>query len=298
VEWLACTARSYGFRATQPSTKGRLKGKARKEAKKTTKEYSVNLSDLETMALFLVENFQVTVPSFFAAALARAIQGRMSFADELKRSRDLRTASGADDKHQHFVDVLQRVREILKPRMGRETSSMFDKISTSGSTGDSVPNLTNHFDGLHVSEPSEAFLNSPHVSIPEQMSQDLEDTIVFEPWRDDLEEALFVWRNLNFSLQRLRKCVAKLWERYRAGDLGLSGVAIAHNTAIHLVQRMRQEVDPIFEKYGGFQQIICDSFFVEYINGATDHQKQVARVNHANHANLNLLVEQFDLAEQ
>src|SRR5215469_14475150 len=79
VEWLACTARSYGFRATQPSTKGRLKGKARKEAKKTTKEYSVNLSDLETMALFLVENFQVTVPSFFAAALARAIQGRMSF---------------------------------------------------------------------------------------------------------------------------------------------------------------------------------------------------------------------------
>ncbi len=295
VEWLACTARSYGFRATPRASAGRLKGKARKEAKKTTKPYSVSLSDLEPMALFLVENFQVTVPSFFAAALARAIQGRMSFADELKRSRDLGAASGATDGHQHFVDVLQRVHEILKPRMGPETSSMFNKILT---TGDSVPDLANRFNGLHVLEPSEPFLNAPDVSVPERMFHELEEAIVFEPWRDDVEEALFAWRSLNVSLQKLRKCVAKLWERYRAGDLGLSGVAIAHNTAIHLAQRMGQEVAPVFEKYGGFQQIIYDSFFMEYVNGATDRQEQAARVKRFNNMNLDLLVEQFDLADQ
>lgn len=298
VEWLACTARSYGFRATQPASEGRLKGKARKEAKKTTKLYPVSLSDFEPMALFLVEKFQVTVPSFFAAALARAIRRRMSFADELKRSRDLRIAFGAGDTHQHFVDVLQRVHEILKPRMGREASLVFDRISTSGSTVDSMPDLTNRFGGLHVSEPSEAFLNAPNVSVPERMSQDLEETVVFEPWKDDLEEALFVWRTLNVGLQRLRRCVAELWERYRTGDLGLAGVAIAHNTAIHLARRMGEELATIFEKYGGFQEIIHDSFIVEYVNGATDHQEQVARLKRANSPTLDLLVEQFDLADQ
>ena len=61
VECLACTARSYGFRATQPASEGRLKGKARKEAKKTTKLYPVSLSDFEPMALFLVESLVLTL---------------------------------------------------------------------------------------------------------------------------------------------------------------------------------------------------------------------------------------------
>lgn len=105
AEWLAVTATEHGYRsansfsASNPAVKGgRLKGKARKQAKATVSGHTaaattpdaasgttqiVKTNDFEPMAVYIAGCSDIIIPQYFAKALGRSISVRKNFAERL-----------------------------------------------------------------------------------------------------------------------------------------------------------------------------------------------------------------------
>lgn len=208
MQWLEVAAKANGFKAA---------GNAQADVKanaKTNKESTVATTDLEPMAKLIASRPQISVPSYFAAALGRAIRGRTLFGERLRET-GIRhsdpTADRADQAHKHFINVLRGVGDILQPRMGKETASTFEQSISS----DSISEITNRFQGLEITEPSEAFLSAPDIKIERPPDDVAKVDIQFKSWKNDYDEALFVWVIHQWELLRLRKSIAKLWQRHR-----------------------------------------------------------------------------------
>lgn len=118
ASWLASTAKAAGFNTgdlsappSQSSTGGgRLKGKARKEAKKvpskpapaSSAKYIIRIRDFTTLAQYILEK-AIAVPRSFQSTLDRAITARAGFGAKLEEY-DSSIDAKADAKHENFVD--------------------------------------------------------------------------------------------------------------------------------------------------------------------------------------------------
>ena len=144
--WLAATAKRYGYPADllnpvategQPSSfnaTGRLKGKARKEAKASQKVneakgdkvatiptgpiYTIGVQDFIALAEFIADRKPaVVVPSDFVRAANRAIRLRHRSHGWYKKQSKEDQAS--DNTHGYFIGVLEKTRELLRPYMAQ-----------------------------------------------------------------------------------------------------------------------------------------------------------------------------------
>lgn len=134
--WLAITARSRGcptqlLEHSEEHKGGRLKGKARKEAKSASdhdgakKTYILPLQSFIPLAEFLRqrEKPQVQVPIYFIVAIDRAISLREKYGQNLRAGRQSRVASEeesiSDLTHDHFINILKSVKANLEARLER-----------------------------------------------------------------------------------------------------------------------------------------------------------------------------------
>lgn len=99
-----------------------------------------------------------------------------------------------------FLDVLKKVREILKPHYHKEYSAP-KKAPTS------VEEIQNMFAILDVKEPSEAFQNAPNVSTPKPGAGSEVRYTAERP--DDIIEDFLSFNLLLFNLSKLRSEVDK-----------------------------------------------------------------------------------------
>lgn len=110
--WLASTAKASGFTASLTpvslygTNAGRLKGKARAQAKKistaSATKYIISIKDFIILAEYLLEK-AVPVPRSFKSTLNRVIAARSNFSskvDEYNETPD----EESDAKHGYFVD--------------------------------------------------------------------------------------------------------------------------------------------------------------------------------------------------
>lgn len=118
ASWLASTAKAAGFNTSdlsgppsQPSTGGgRLKGKARKQAKKvgskpaaaSSAKYVIRIRDFTVLAQYILEK-AIAVPASFQSTLDRAIAARAGFGSKLEQHGSSVDAE-VDAKHENFVD--------------------------------------------------------------------------------------------------------------------------------------------------------------------------------------------------
>lgn len=121
ASWLASTARSVGFPTDnlsasggkdkdKPGAGGRLKGKARTEAKKraaasesgNSSSYIISTKDYIALAEYVREK-SVPVPKSFADTIDRVVKARTGFSSKLEQTGSMRDEE-ADAKHDYFVD--------------------------------------------------------------------------------------------------------------------------------------------------------------------------------------------------
>ncbi len=253
ASWLVQTAKRLGYdKPLAPtavpitSTSGRLKGKARKEAAKSGKSadsgqqrrFPLAIKDFVPLAEFIAavnKPKPVLVPAPFATTIHRVIRVRKSFSTQLEAC-GTATDARSDERHSYFVGILEKVRDILKPRMAAlDLSGMEDTLPRTDS---------NLFNILEVYETSEAFLNAPEVEVP------MPD---YEPEPEDtFEDAFFAFSALIQDAISLRRRVRSLWSAYKESSLHLAPVAVASNIAIDLVRRMEEDVAPLLVKCGSF----------------------------------------------
>ncbi|KAG6011990.1 hypothetical protein E4U43_007999 [Claviceps pusilla] len=263
--WLASTAKAVGFsadllspvssQASSTSTSasgGRLKGKARKTAKKqaapspavpTQPTYVIRIKDFVRLAEHIASK-AVAVPREFDQTIQRVIAARSGFGDRLQEhGQTLPDLSAA--RHTHFVGVLEKVRQILNPLMPTENTDE----NTSETT-----ELANRFASLVVFEPSSEFLKAPDVKRPSKTQND-PNRYESEPL-DSLEDAFFALTALVNDMNQVRSRVQWIWSNYKIGIFDLAAAAIATNTAIDLVRNMMEDVIPLLNTHGGLGHML------------------------------------------
>ncbi|CAG7563912.1 unnamed protein product [Fusarium equiseti] len=228
--------------------KGPDHAKALKQAGKLAQssegKYIIKVKDFENMAKFVADTNSIEVPYRTAIALERGIWVRRSFSKQVG-GRDYRS----DATHAYFVNVLEKVRDTLKPIM---EAGLFHPEDTARKDKTGKP-LSSTFDCLNVYTPSEAFLNAPDIT-PEPSVQ---YTVEQEP---TLEDAKFALLTLLGDLENIKDEISELWKQYAAGKMDLAAVAVATNTAFEIAQSWENEVKDLLDKFDG-SAVLLDSLF-------------------------------------
>lgn len=163
----------------------------------------------------------------------------------------------ATEGHEFFVDVLERVRETLRPLMPKRQSD------TPGVEKDEKP-LSNRFEHLELEEQSEAFLNArdaPKPAAPEKSTgpsapdvkaeADLEAEVVL-----DYRENIFMFHLLIQDANAFMGVIENTWRGYKIGVVELVPAAMTTNTAIDLLRCMEEEMKPSLDKVGGVEKLL------------------------------------------
>lgn len=285
ADQLSSTAAAEGATASKPAPKSvRLKGKARKQAKKesqlsapatieskTAPKHILAIKDFVPLAQHIANGIgdtALSIPSYFQVALDRVISVRKGFGAKLAGAGKF-VDTKSDARHAFFVSILEKVRTTLQPLMsGTDTINVADlKGSLPTDAGkDKVTPLANFFDVLYVYETSAEFEAAPDISIPTAAETDY----MLESEDDALYEALFAMSALMDDLGRLREEVAGLWAEYEAGKKDIAAVAVATNTAIELARSYEEEIKPLVQKQGGtsmfhvtYWNAICSTMWID-----------------------------------
>ncbi|KGQ05259.1 hypothetical protein BBAD15_g9488 [Beauveria bassiana D1-5] len=270
ASWLASTARAAGFNTSNLSAPpslagtngGRLKGKARKQAKKasskpvaTSTKYVIRIRDFTVLAEYILEK-AIAVPLSFQSTLDRVIAARAGFGAQLD-GEGFSVDPKVDAKHENFVDVLKHVRDILTSLMP------FPDKDKSFNQGDTVQN---RFAGLTVDEPSEAFLSAPNIQRPTKPAADPVDYAAEPP--TSFEDAIFALRVLMNDMNKARASIRSVWEFFKVGGFDVVPAAVTTNTVVELVRNMIEDVLPLIEMHGGLKYCIQRCYMVNcLLNG-------------------------------
>ncbi|KAK0386743.1 hypothetical protein NLU13_6579 [Sarocladium strictum] len=281
ASWLASTAKSCGYpadllansaltpEAKQAPKSGRLKGKARKEARSSgapktvpqpettsgkSAKYIIAIKDFLPLADFIAgrRNPPVSVPDVFAATIDRLIALRSSFGGRLTDS-GAKLDPKADETHGYFLGVLEAVRKALRPGM---------TDAAKGDADDATHSLGGRFAGLSVEEPSQAFLDFVRDSHHERPKPRDEDPASYEAEpQTSLEDVIFAFIALANDLMKMRSRIKWIWSNHRDGMFDLAAAAVATNTAISMARGLIDDVAPLLATQKGGAGAVLTKFY-------------------------------------
>ena len=274
--WLAEKAKQRGFSAdllcnqaakqSQPKPSGRLKGKARKEAKKEaggvgTGESQEASSEVQRLVYTIAIKDYITLADYVAAADNPAVKVPVDVGNALRKAIELRRLhynaasqsesrslieSAADAGHLHFLGVLEKTQEILRPRM-------LPDLLCEDATSKHDP-LKNKFEGLTVQEPSQAFIDAPDVK-PDLYSVSKETPQYQpEPIRE-LQEELLATHCFLEDIFNVRSFVKQMWQSVLQG-VDIAAASIAINTAIDFVRQLEADFLSSYPDKKNFEDIV------------------------------------------
>ncbi|KAI1808824.1 hypothetical protein F4811DRAFT_548401 [Daldinia bambusicola] len=277
--WLASTAKAVGYlskslaqQQVPGGTNGRLKGKARAEAKKkqgssSTKpapasgnKYIIQISDFIPLAEFITSKPDIPVPNSLLDTLRRVIVARGGFNEKLANE-GASADEISDAKHGYFLSVLRKVHEILAPKtsiadspLATLTDNPYAEAEAEAEAEATDDDFSNRFASLKVYEPSDDFLNAPDIERPKVHEGD-SGTYESEP-PSSLEDLYIALTMLMNDLNKIRSRVEWIWTNYRDGFFDLAACAVTTNTAIDLARKLMEDVVPMFAKHGGLWEVM------------------------------------------
>jgi hypothetical protein len=270
ASWIASTAKACGYPAHLLASKswdaprpksGRLKGKARKNAHEggtaggpSKFKYIVALDDFLPLAHFIAQCRKpvVSVPDVFSTTLNRLITARSGFS-KLMDDHRAKPDPEADQKHSYFVDILEAVRDALRPRMTAAAAIAMAEVATkfkAAASDDTIANLTNRFAVLSVEQPSQTFLDEfLHTSSDRPKPPDDVPVIYEAEAPMSREDMMFAFTALVNDLNKIRSYIEWIWSNHRDGGFDLPSSAIATNIAISLARGLIDDIVPLFDAH-------------------------------------------------
>ncbi|KAG4433195.1 hypothetical protein IFR05_011330 [Cadophora sp. M221] len=262
IKWLSDNGTKCGYKVTKPSAQvpssepkaPRLKGKARKEAKKAAapspapggssptastaspKNFIINTSELLPLANAIVASKEpVEVPADIIRAGLRAISARKRSAAFFGRStKDQDEETMADNQsHSYFISLMEKVLSTLQPCFAVFAGAESIEASSSENI---LETLENRFASLEVEEPVEPKTGpAPKAELPIYELQASKEA-------NKDEENLFLVFCLFDDLARLRSYVMDVWEQFKQGKVDLITASVVTNTAFQLAIRAQDEI--------------------------------------------------------
>ncbi|KAL8772294.1 MAG: hypothetical protein Q9209_002506 [Squamulea sp. 1 TL-2023] len=308
--WLAVKARKCGYPTdllfknesishtfAQPAKSQRLKGKARKEAREKTRgngsdvkaekvsaagpAHIIKIKDFISLAEFIAgyTNPVVQVPYPLVKALDRAIQLRTLHNEASRQENSESKATNrkiSDKTHSYFLGILERVREILRPRMPPDSSSDVLSEPFEGLKVDNEspkPQLSeqsgNVYEHLELEEPSQDFVDTP--AVIRAAGADPNDEPRYEAEViQSFEEKYIAAHCLFQDIRNICSFLRTLWTNYREKMIELAAASVTTNTAINLVRDMEEEFTQRFPDLTGFENVLKHFFMVQCLHRGED----------------------------
>jgi len=178
------------------------------------------------------------------------ISGRKSaakFWSEQKAGDPDKEVRDSNERHVHFICILEEVLEILKSReVTRQAGPSKSPAERKLSDGDKNPKLENSFALLGVEEPSKQFLEWQESQIPvvtpvRSKKAVVKSVTTYEQQIDEEEVSFAVYCFL-WDFDAIRKWLQKLWLLYKQGYTDLASVSTLTNTAFDMFQRAEAEL--------------------------------------------------------
>ena len=258
-----------------PST--RLKGKARKEAKKSSeglgkadgpqgnreqdaipiKKYQVASKDILDQAETVARSVKprVRVPVNILRIIRRAIDARKRCAEWFQKTAVKNETSVKG--HAHFINVLEQALAILEPCQRQpgsgesKTPAVAPNAGTHASTDEVAgESMKNRFQGLTVEDTDDLLdiAASDIVAVPNRSSTKT------KPSRDVYE--LESWHDLAFytfclfeDLHRMQDFVQAMWRKVATGECNITTASILTDIAIYLARRAEEDVLACMAKF-------------------------------------------------
>ena len=275
AEWLAQTAQRCGLKLeTQPSASrpsGRLKGKARKEARMTTNSsptapslrHIITVKDFTDMAQLIVQQKPaLRVPDTILGLLRSAINLRRRCSDWFqKKSTQKDQLRESTQKHSHFIGVLENVLQILESNStpavtDNDIGHSMEKLSLNGTSQSPAEQQNNPYNVLFIEDDSVAETAptlETRVTVQRTQIVPPRTKVTYEIEATD-EEIYFGIYCFFDDLNRLRDFIHDLWSRYKIGSCDLITAAVTTNSALELVHRAEKELAASFPKNDTYEK--------------------------------------------
>ncbi|CAN9098938.1 unnamed protein product [Alternaria alternata] len=250
VQWLAETARATGtvndvFKDSRqdvvPPTGGRLKGAARKEAKKAgrtqnaTATCQITTKSFLTLATAIAADKRTSVPPEVFTTLRAVIRGRKDCAVWYSMISDQvdDAAKESNAGHRHFIKLLEDVLGIIKPKLPQIQRQPLKAAKT-------APLHTNNaYEHLESEESLETedmpdVIESPVRPVTQKVSYKL------EPSDTDVSFVIYCFLK---DATHLRLAVRRTWREFVKGDIGLQAAALTMNAALAMIEKLSNEFE-------------------------------------------------------
>jgi hypothetical protein len=178
----------------------------------------------------------------------------------------------SDDKHSHFIDVLETVLEILRPRLWPATSESdvrrsMEKMNLNGKLKIPADEINNPFEVLFIE--GDPVSETPLIAEPPRVPQRKLPVPPPPPVRYETEatdeEILFGVFCFFYDLNELKTFILDIWTRYKNETCDLIPASVTANCAFELAQRAETDFITLFPRCNTFKKmsrLICDSMCI------------------------------------
>ena len=182
------------------------------------------------------------IPAHIIEVVEEVIVGRRTCARWYAAAKSESTKENAT--HAYFIQVLERVRDILVFSKQQRAKSSVASMNTPARTGDDgAESLKNSFACLEVEEPSlEDTIPGDAAAIPAHAQIELQD---------EGEQAFAIWCLLQDFFE-VRSFILDTWSEYLKGDISFMAAAVITNTSFGIMRRANEEFaasNPDFSDY-------------------------------------------------
>jgi hypothetical protein len=198
---------------------------------------------------------KIKVPGALSSMFTRAIRARKKAAEWFKESHSDRILDESNQTHAHFVDILQRAGDILRPLVKeRSPQEPKPKERPQNSKLASMQEMRNAFSSLAVE--NDDVPDNPEEESEEaaQLEEPLDSLPPVEPveiQQDESEtdaEFFFAIQSFIMNLQELRDIVQETWFAYKDEKADIVKASLIANTAIDLVRHAEAEFDLLLKR--------------------------------------------------
>ncbi|KAI9715458.1 MAG: hypothetical protein M1812_005934 [Candelaria pacifica] len=289
ASWLANTAQQCGyphdrfaFPRTSQSKAPKLKGRARKLAREaelqnpsksqvdglesrdrlSDSQYLITVNDFVLFAEWIAKSARprVDVPGSVVSVLDRAITMRKRHSDWWCNRSDNdgdnnQKEDQANSSHGHFIGVLDKVREILRPRMpkglrDRLYGQAARRLPTPGKATDG--HMVNLFENLDVEDTTDAPLDPKSPALGQERINTMRGQYSVNPPVSDFEEVYFAVHCLLSDFYQIRKYLQEVWKSYNKGAIDLVVASITTNTAFDFARCLQEDFTKAFPDHTDF----------------------------------------------
>lgn len=262
AQWLLETAERCGYSPescpdenTFPKAPGgRLKGKARKEARQQEPSslphapiFRLRLAQFTELARIIVKNKALIIPETFVNLVQHTIKLRRKHSILFGSSEEDSSVRDSNATHDYFVNTLKGVLDILESK-----DASFIQVPENSRTTEPHPkklSLKNRFAALEVHEPTETELDELSTPPSAWQGRSKRRQIVYEAEDHDVRFAVACYF---VDLHSIREFIRKTWEDYKLGKESLMTASVVTNTAFDAVRHTDDELHgafPSLEKY-------------------------------------------------